>query len=105
KTLSRGGSMYEGAVSAALGIRGIPSIAESTMVARDAALAGYESARVHFQHLSCRASVEAVGDAKAHGWKVSAEVTPHHLLLTERDVRELDPRMKMHPPLASEGDR
>ncbi|HEV3282776.1 MAG TPA: dihydroorotase [Solirubrobacteraceae bacterium] len=105
RTLSRGGSMYEGAVSAALGIRGIPSIAESTMVARDAALAGYESARVHFQHLSCRASVEAVADAKAHGWNVSAEVTPHHLLLTERDVRELDTRMKMHPPLASESDR
>jgi dihydroorotase len=105
KTLSRGGSMYEGAVSAALGIRGIPSIAESTMVARDAALAGYEGARVHFQHLSCRSSVEAVANARDHGWRVSAEVTPHHLLLTEDDVRELDTRMKMHPPLASESDR
>jgi dihydroorotase len=105
RTLSRGGSMYEGAVSAALGIRGIPSIAESTMVARDAALAGYEGARVHFQHLSCRSSVEAVAGAKDHGWRVSAEVTPHHLLLTEEDVRELDTRMKMHPPLACESDR
>ncbi len=56
-TLSRGGAMHEGAVSAALGIGGIPSIAESTMVARDAALAGYEDGRVHFQHLSCAASV------------------------------------------------
>jgi dihydroorotase len=105
RTLSRGGSMHEGALSAALGIRGIPTVAESTMVARDAALAGYEGARVHFQHLSCRASVEAVADAKDRGWRVSAEVTPHHLLLTEQDVRELDTRMKMHPPLAGEGDR
>jgi dihydroorotase len=104
-TLSRGGAMHEGAVSAALGIKGIPTVAESTMVARDAALAGYEDARVHFQHLSCAASVDAVADAKARGWKVSAEVTPHHLLLTEEDVRGMDTRMKMHPPLATEADR
>jgi dihydroorotase len=104
-TLSRGGSMHEGAVSAALGIAGIPTIAESTMVARDAALAGYEDARVHFQHLSCAASVEAVADAKARGWRVSAEVSPHHLLLTEEDVRGMDTRMKMHPPLTTDADR
>jgi dihydroorotase len=104
-TLSRGGSMNEGAVSAALGIAGIPTVAESTMLARDASLAGYEDARVHFQHLSCSASVEAVAHAKAHGWRVSAEVSPHHLLLTEEDVRGLDTRMKMHPPLTSEADR
>jgi dihydroorotase len=104
-TLSRGGSMHEGAVSAALGIKGIPTVAESTMVARDAALAGYEDARVHFQHLSCASSVDAVADAKARGWRVSAEVTPHHLLLTEEDVRGMDTRMKMHPPLATEADR
>jgi len=104
-TLSRGGAMHEGAVSAALGIAGIPTIAESTMLARDAALAGYEDARVHFQHLSCAASVDAVADAKARGWRVSAEVSPHHLLLTEEAVRGLDTRMKMHPPLATESDR
>jgi dihydroorotase len=104
-TLSRGGAMNEGAVSAALGIAGIPTVAESTMLARDAALAGYEDARVHFQHLSCTASVEAVAQAKAHGWRVSAEVSPHHLLLTEEDVRGLDTRMKMHPPLTGEADR
>jgi dihydroorotase len=97
--------MHEGAVSAALGIGGIPAIAESTMVCRDAAIAGYEDARVHFQHLSCAASVEAVAEAKAHGWRVSAEVSPHHLLLTEEDVRGLDTRMKMYPPLATEADR
>jgi dihydroorotase len=104
-TLSRGGSMNEGALSAALGIAGIPTVAESTMVARDAALAGWEDARVHFQHLSCAASVEAVAQAKAHGWRVSAEVSPHHLLLTEEDVRGLDTRTKMHPPLTSDADR
>lgn len=104
-TLSLGGCMHEGSVSAALGIGGIPTIAESTMVARDAALAGYEDARVHFQHLSCRASVEAVADAKARGWRVSTEVSPHHLLLTEEEVRSMDTRMKMNPPLATEDDR
>src|SRR4029077_18978196 len=104
-TLSRGGSMHEGAVSAALGIGGIPTVSESTMVARDAALAGYEDGRVHFQHLSCAASVDAVADAKARGFRVSAEVTPHHLLLTEEDVRGMDSRMKMHPPLTTEQDR
>jgi dihydroorotase len=105
RTLSRGGSMHEGALSAALGIRGIPTVAESTMVARDAELAAYEQARVHFQHLSCSASVQTVAAAKQRGWLISAEVTPHHLLLTEEDVRELDTRMKMHPPLAGEDDR
>jgi dihydroorotase len=104
-SLSRGGAMYEGAVSAALGLGGIPSVSESTMVARDAALAGYEDARVHFQHLSCAASVIAVAQAKAQVWKVSTEVAPHHLLLTDEDVRGMDTRMKMNPPLATEEDR
>jgi dihydroorotase len=105
RALSHDGSMHEGAVSAALGLRGIPTVSESTMLARDAALAGYENARAHFQHLSCAASVATVAEAKARGWKVSAEVTPHHLLLTEEDVRTMDTRMKMHPPLATETDR
>jgi dihydroorotase len=104
-SLSKGGVMYEGTVSAALGLGGIPSVSESTMVARDAELAGYEDARVHFQHLSCAASVRAVGQAKEQGWRVSTEVTPHHLLLTEEDVRGMDTRMKMNPPLACEEDR
>jgi dihydroorotase len=104
-TLSHGGCMREGAVSAALGIGGIPTVSESTMVARDAELAMYESARVHFQHLSCEASVQAVARARAAGGQVSAEVTPHHLLLTDESVRGLDTRMKMNPPLAGETDR
>ncbi|HEY7960405.1 MAG TPA: dihydroorotase [Solirubrobacteraceae bacterium] len=103
--LSCGGAMHEGVVSVALGLAGIPSVSESTMVARDAALAAYEDGRVHFQHCSCADSVAAVAAAKARGGRVSAEVTPHHLLLTEEDVRGLDTRMKMNPPLASEADR
>ena len=99
------GVMHEGAISAALGLDGIPTVAESTMVARDAELAGYEGARVHFQHLSCAASAEAVAAAKARGWRVSAEVTPHHLLLTDEAVRGMNTSMKMHPPLTSEDDR
>lgn len=75
------------------------------MVARDAELAGYEGGRVHFQHLSCAASVHAVAAAKQRGFLVSAEVTPHHLLLTDEHVRSLDTRLKMNPPLAVESDR
>jgi dihydroorotase len=104
-TLSRGGAMHEGALSAALGIAGIPTVAESTMVARDAALAGYEDARVHFQHLSCADSVTAVAAGRERGFRLSAEVSPHHLLLTDADVRGMDTRMKMHPPLTTEADR
>jgi dihydroorotase len=103
--LSAGGSMHEGVVSAALGIAGIPSVSESTMVARDAAVAAYEDARVHFQHLSCAESVQAVASARENGARVTAEVTPHHLLLTHDDVRALDTRLKMNPPLRTAGDR
>jgi dihydroorotase len=105
RALSRGGSMHEGAVSAELGIPGVPAASEATMVARDAALAACEGGRVHFQHLSCESSVHAVAAAKQRGFKVSAEVSPHHLLLTDEHVRTLDTRMKMNPPLATEADR
>jgi dihydroorotase len=103
--LSRDGVMHEGAVSARLGMAGIPSLSESTMVARDAALARYERARVHFQHLSCVESVEALKHAKAAGALVTAEVCPHHLTLTDDMVRTLDSRFKMNPPLRTETDR
>ena len=103
--LSRDGVMHEGAVSARLGMAGIPSVSESTMVARDAALAGYENGRVHFQHLSCVESVKAVALAKEAGIRVSAEASPHHLTLTDDVVRTLDSRMKMNPPLRSDADR
>jgi dihydroorotase len=97
--------MHEGAVSARLGLAGIPSLSESTMVGRDADLARYENARVHFQHLSAEESVEAVEQAKSRGIRVSAEVTPHHLTLVDDLVRTLDSRFKMNPPLRSERDR
>jgi dihydroorotase len=103
--LSRDGAMHEGAVSARLGLAGIPSVAESTMVARDAALAAYEGARVHFQHLSCAESVAALKQGKRAGARVSAEVCPHHLTLTAEEVRTLDSRFKMNPPLRTEDDR
>jgi dihydroorotase len=104
--LSRDGAMHEGAVSAALGLAGVPSVSESTMVARDAALAGYERARIHVQHLSAAESVEAVRAAKAAGVQISAEASPHHLCLTDEAVRDLDPhRHKMNPPLREERDR
>lgn len=104
-SLSAGGSMREGPVSAALGLTGIPSVSESTMVARDSELALYEQGRVHFQHLSAKASVEAVAAAKQRGALVSAEASPHHLLLTEDELHALDTRLKMNPPLGDEQDR
>ena len=86
---SRGdGAMHEGAVSARSASPGIPSVSESTMVARDAALAGYEDGRVHFQHLSCVESVEAVARRQGARRRASApRSSPHHLLLTDEDVR------------------
>lgn len=75
------------------------------MIARDAALAGHENARVHFQHLSAAESVEALERAKQAGLRVSAEVTPHHLTLTDDLVRTLDSRFKMNPPLRADRDR
>jgi dihydroorotase len=103
--LSTGGAMHEGAVSARLGLAGIPSISESTVISRDAALALYEGGRVHFQHLSCAESVAALEQAKADGARVSAEVSPHHLAFTDESVLRLDSRFKMNPPLRTEADR
>ena len=103
--LSGAGVMNEGPVSALLGLEGIPSVSESAMIARDAALALYEEARIHVQHLSARESVEAVEAAKAAGVALTCEATPHHLTLTDEEVRSLDARFKMNPPLRSEDDR
>ncbi len=104
--LSGAGVMHEGPVSAALGLAGVPSVSESTMIARDAALAAYEDARIHVQHLSAAESVEVVRAARAAGVKISAEASPHHLCLTDEEVRSLDPRrFKMNPPLRRESDR
>jgi dihydroorotase len=104
-TLSRGGQMHEGAVSAELGFVGYPSVAESVMVERDLALAAYEQAPLHLMHLSARESVEALRAAQAKGVAATAEVTPHHLCLTDEAVRSLDPNLKMNPPLRTAADR
>lgn len=104
--LSAGGAMHEGDVSMALGLRGVPSISESVMIARDAAIAGYEGGRIQAQHLSAIESIEAVRQAKEAGVAITCEVTPHHLCLTDEAVRDLDAsRYKMNPPLRSENDR
>jgi dihydroorotase len=103
--LSADGAMHEGVVSAALGISGIPGISEATMIARDCALAAHEGARIHVQHLSARESVEAVAAAKQAGVAITCEATPHHLVLTDEEVRSLDSRFKMNPPLRTEDDR
>lgn len=103
--LSGGGVMHEGPVSARLGLAGIPSISESTMVGRDVALAAYEGARIHIQHVSAAESVSAIEQAKAAGISVTAEATPHHLTLTEDVIRTLDSRFKINPPLRAETDR
>jgi dihydroorotase len=80
-------------------------VAESLMIARDCALAAYEQRPLHVMHVSARESVAAVRDAQARGVAVSAEVSPHHLCLTDDTVRTLDTNRKMNPPLRSEDDR
>ncbi len=104
-TLSRGGHMHEGEVSAELGLGGYPSVAESVMVERDLALAGYESRPLHLLHLSSRESVEALSRAQAARVAATGEVTPHHLCLTDEALRSLDPNLKMNPPLRADEDR
>ena len=104
-SLSGAGVMHEGELSALLGVAGIPSLSESTMVARDCALARYEDGRVHVQHVSALETVEVIEQAKAAGTRVTCEATPHHLLLTDEAVRSLDTNMKMNPPLRAEADR
>ncbi|MBX5475316.1 MAG: dihydroorotase, partial [Thermoleophilia bacterium] len=104
-TLSRGGHVHEGRVAAELGFAGYPSLAESVCVGRDLAIAAYENQPVHILHLSAKESVELLDRAQAAGVRASAEVTPHHLCLTDEAVRSLDPNVKMNPPLRAERDR
>ena len=103
-TLSRHGAMHEGVVSTELGLRGIPAAAEDVMVARDILLAELTGAHVHIAHLSTAGAVRLVREAKARGVRVTAEVTPHHLLLTDEAVRTWDTNMKMAPPLRTKRD-
>lgn len=102
-----GGAMHEGAVAAAAGMPGVPAAAETVIVARDLLLAGETGAHVHILHVSAEATVALIRWAKDRGVRVTAEVTPHHLLLTDEDVAAagFDPNWKMNPPLRSERDR
>ena len=103
--LSRGGHAHEGRVSAELGLGPYPSTAESLMVQRDLALAADTERPLHLMHLSARESVEALRRAHEAGVAATAEVTPHHLCLTDEAVRSLDPNTKMNPPLRGDEDR
>ncbi len=103
--LAAEGVMHEGVVSTELGLTGIPATAEEVLVARDIALAELTGTPVHLAHLSTAGAVRLVRDAKARGVRATAEVTPHHLLLTDEAVRGYDTNTKMNPPLRSKRDR
>jgi dihydroorotase len=103
-SLSRGASMNEGVVSTETGLPGQPAAAEDVMVARDILLAELTGAHVHIAHVSTAGAVRLIRDAKARGLQVTAEVTPHHLVLTEDAVRTWDPNTKMAPPLRTKRD-
>jgi dihydroorotase len=103
-SLAAGGVMREGARSIRLGLKGIPAASESICVGRDVEIAALTGARLHIAHLSTRASLDHVRDAKRRGFAVTCEVTPHHFTLTDEDV-QYDSHFKMNPPLASRDDR
>lgn len=102
--LTEGAQMNEGEVSAVLGLAGWPAVAEESIIARDVLLAEHVGARLHVCHVSTAGSVEIIRWAKARGIQVTAEVTPHHLLLTDEKVRSFDPVYKVNPPLRREAD-
>lgn len=104
-SIAASGVMNEGAVSVELGLRGIPAAAEESMVARDIMLSELAGARLHIAHVSTAGSVELIREAKKKGVRVTAEVTPHHLTLTEDAVSDYDPNTKVNPPLRTEMDR
>ncbi|SFM90298.1 dihydroorotase [Thermodesulforhabdus norvegica] len=106
KNLSGGGVINEGSVSVRLGLRGIPRVAESVMVARDVALADYTGSRVHIAHVSTAESVRIIREARGRGVKVTAETAPHYFTLTEDSIvaSNYDPLFKVNPPLRTERD-
>ncbi|HVA61969.1 MAG TPA: dihydroorotase [Mycobacteriales bacterium] len=102
--LTEGAQMNEGVRSGELGLTGWPAAAEEAIIARDCVLAGHVGSRLHVCHVSTAGSVELIRWAKAKGWRVTAEVTPHHLLLTEDLVAGYDPVYKVNPPLRTAED-
>ncbi|MEC9489587.1 MAG: dihydroorotase [Halanaerobiales bacterium] len=105
KNLSQDGVMHEGYYSTIFGLKGIPAAAEDIMVARDIVLAEMTGIHLHIAHLSTEGSLNLVKDAKDRGVNVTFEVTPHHLLLTDKEVGDYNPDTKVHPPLRSERDK
>jgi dihydroorotase len=102
--LTAGAQMHEGEVAIRLGLAGWPSVAEESIIARDVLLAEHVGARLHVCHVSTAGSVEILRLAKARGARVTAEVTPHHLLLTDAMVTGYDPVFKVNPPLRTDAD-
>lgn len=103
--LSSGGVMHEGQVATELGLRGIPSVAEESMAARDIMLARMTGSRLHIAHASTAGTLSLVRQAKRDGIAVSVEVTPHNLTLTHESCSDYDPNTKMNPPLRTEEDK
>ena len=103
-TLAAGGAMHEGLVATRLGLKGIPAAAEEIMVARDILLAELSGGHVHLCHMSTRGSVELIRRGKERGIGVTAEVTPHHLSLTDKACETYDTHAKMNPPLREAAD-
>jgi len=99
KNLTADGVMHEGTVSTKLGLKGIPALAEEVIIARDLLLAEETGARIHLCHLSTKRSLDLFKEAKARGVQVTAEVTPHHLTLTDQEVLGYNPATKVSPPL------
>ena len=104
-SLIRGGAMHEGKKSVELGIKGIPSICESTQIARDILLAEAADCHYHVCHISAKESVRAVREGKKNNIRVTCEVTPHHLLSCDEDIKEDNGMWKMNPPLRGREDR
>ncbi len=104
RSLSQDGLMHEGAAACLFGLKGIPASAEDVMVARDIILAGASDARIHIAHLSTAGAVRLVREAKKRKVKVTAEVTPHHLVLTDSALENYDTGLKVNPPLRGRED-
>ena len=100
--LVQGGVMHEGYHSSVLGLRGMPTAAEEIMVRRDIALTELTGGRIHLMAITSRRSVEEIRDARQRGVRVSADVTPHHLLLTDKELVTYDPNYKVDPPLRTQ---
>lgn len=104
QSIGEGGHLHEGTVSRRLGVVGLPASAETAVIARDLELVAETGARYHAQHVSTARSLELIAQAKSRGLRVTCEVTPHHLTLTDEDCSGLDPNLKMYPPLRTNQD-